>query len=579
MEGAEYFHTSRTCILRSNNPLFSSTTFHRLIFTTKHPSNIFTPPPPSSYYSALITMINIRIPAPEVDSLHSSALLTPPAETPKMPKDTPFKAKDDDQVSLSMTTRHKSHRRLSRACLSDQDVRLPSTEPVTTPGPRRSQSLPALRVRPKKKGMRRVSLARAGSGRSDKRSRRWTLPSKSAPTKCIAHTVPTISISVPKKSKKNLKKMTINENDSPAMITLRRATTVSTPRKMSLTFFPEPKFERSRTGFLSTFLSIVTGSEGNPALSFSEIYRQDTRRSSRTASVDSGKAQPHDSGSAPTVCTEVTGMEPRLSIPGQADAVTSRRRCSTKFISAGSVFEVIWDENGQSSSSAGGTPPSAPKTVIDNRRRSVAVEQLETQLFKAVAQSRRKSLAANQQLSRSSSIASQVPRPRGQTVRELLAFNFSQPTSDGLFDFRPKSRSPSKAVTPIKPSLRATIPDDEQVPLGVEFFPPLRSRATTGTSKVSSKHAVDDAAFQPTLSGRDTPKDSVVRRPSGMGNMIGASAHMRKKSAEPNDWLARHYSNAMNAVSRRSSAFIHPRPKGIVEDETVPLLGTVGMLE
>ena len=514
-------------------------------------------------------------------SLHSSTLLTPP-QTPTIPKDAPFKPKHDDNISLSMKRRHTRDQHNDntpppRACVSDADLR--NSPPRGPPLRReRSRSVPDLR------GSRTFPISKAippakttGSGSADPRRRRWTLPSKASSTTYLAPT----ALTVPILSKAKEKKHATKESDSPAMITLRRATTAKTsPRQMSLTFFPEPTFQRSRSGFLSSFLGTITRSEAKSNIDIVDIYQQEnsTRRSSRSASVDSGKAQPSSSERAPTVCTEITGVEPRLSFPGQASSDPAFRRCSTRFISAGSVYEVIWDENGSSTSSD--TPP--PQPITSQRRRSVAVEQLQSQLYKAEAQSRRESLAAQPSLNTPSSMPERPDQSREPSFGQLFAYKLSQSASDSFIHHLPRAQasrgtSLGNLVVPEEES------EDGQPARTVEFFPPLRSRATTDASKTSPGHTVDASSSDPPSAHRTTPARQSPPRTSsqagGLGSMVGVSTHMRRTSAAPGHWFARRRSNALDGIaSRKQSAFTQSRMGSVVEDDTTPLLSRVGML-
>jgi hypothetical protein len=534
------------------------------------PTIIVYPYAPRKSPSASITAMSILITGRRGSSLQSSALLTPP-ETPSTPKDTPFKPRDGDTVSLSMKRRHKGQGddslRPRRGYLSNDDLRLAPARMSSMPALHRCKSLPSLRDSNTYPISKPTLLIRAVSGTADSRRRRWTLPSKAGSTRCLAHTVSMASVSAYRR-----KKVAAKETESPAMITLRRATNSQSSRKMSLTFFPEPKFERSRTGFLTAFLSSITSSEDVVAADDPQLYLQDARRSSRSsASVESGKAQPSGSGSAPTVCTEVSGMEPRLSIPGQSSTDPELRRCSTKFITAESIYEVIWDEHANSST-ASDSSHSPPEPNSEARRRSVAVEQLQTQLSKAVARSRRESLA------------SQPSRSRRQSLADLFSFKFSRNSNDGRLQNFPRSKSSTNAKlnAPVHPMINVVLEGVSSSSCLIEFFPPLRSRATMGASKCCSKYSVDRTALNPpSTSSVIPPKEPAPCNDSqagGLGSMVGVSTHMRRGTqAIQDDWFVRSRSNAINAVSRRSSAATYPRTRTVVEDDMMPLLSNMGM--
>ncbi|RMZ87493.1 hypothetical protein DV736_g5280, partial [Chaetothyriales sp. CBS 134916] len=176
------------------------------------------------------------------------------------------------------------------------------------------------------------------------------------------------------------------------MIVLRRASLArgSPPKKMSLTVFPEPKFERSRTRVLTSFLRTITGAIDEDKET--TWPRADDRRPSQ-ASLGAHRAQLSHRGRVKTVCTKVTDVQPTMVLPtgSQADGETASRRCSTKYITGDQVFEVVWDENVSSHTSTSSSEIEAISCTGSKRRHSVAMESLEIQLKKADAQSRRQS--------------------------------------------------------------------------------------------------------------------------------------------------------------------------------------------
>ena len=537
--------------------------------------------------------------ARRVSSLKSSTLFTPP-ETPRTPKDTPFKPKDDDNISLSMKKRHKGGQHGTevaalRECLSNNDVKSCTASKQTPLYPQYSKSLPNLReskVYPACKVSPQRKMSGHGSGFPDRRRRRWTLPSKAASTTFLAHTVFAVPVQTPSRKKKCAAK----NNSSPAVITLRRATnSTASPRRVSLTFFPEPTFQRSRSGFLSSFLNTLTHAENMSDVEITETHQQNNRRSSRSASVGEGEAKPSSSERAPPVCTEVAEVQPQWSIPGKASSDFPPRRCSTRFISAGVVYEVIWDENGSSvsSESLNSQPVSETDAHPSERRHSVAVETLESQLFRSVAQSRRHSLAALAQASRRTSDASDNPLSssigkfgisRRKSVGDILAFHLARPVQDFFFSHLPRS-SRSKSITQTE-HVSSTIPTvPEEAPRdgcgqpsgSIEFFPPPRSRATTDKGKATSSSVVDALASERTPPRSSTPPDTLYKRipnqTGGIASRVGVSTHIRRRSTARDDRFARRRSNALNGVaSRHSSPFIHPRTEESDDDDTSPLL-------
>ena len=532
-------------------------------------------------------------------SLQSSALLTPP-ETPTTPKDTPFKPKDGDNVSLSMKRGHKERQRDDeiidpRECLSNNDLRSSYNSKQRHLHRRYSKSLPHLRgskTFPSSKVTPSSVLARSRT--SDRTRRRWTLSTKAPSTISLAPNVSTVPLQKQAKRAKKKYASKDKENDSPAMITLRRATNKKeSTRKTSLTFFPEPTFQRNKSGFLSSFLNTIAGTEEKAQASVAEAHQQGPQRPSRSASVDSGKAQPASSESAAPVCTEVAGVAPSWSIPGRVSQETKPRRCSTRFITAGSVYEVIWDEDGSSTSfESPPLPPQVepePESNSTERRRSVAVDNLEWQLLKAVAQSRRESVAAQVQASVVPAQGGYHSGVRQQSLGELLTFKFAQQATDAFAHHIPFSNGPKRTSGA---SHRCMVVPEEgvgytQSPCPIESFPPLWSRAASngsgGHSSVAAHvsgitSASASTSSRPSKSGGNSSPDKDNRRlasqSSGLGNMVGVSAHMRRRSTVPDDWYGRRRSNAMNGLaSRRSSAFqAKNKAYGDPQDDTVPLI-------
>lgn len=418
-----------------------------------------------------------------IGSVHSHTLLTPPL-SPASSEDIPYKPGDDDVTSLSMKKRHKQpqsreRRRLNRACASSTELRASAVDQDAFPirKPSHFSSLPQLTVQQSSPMLKPTTSQAQGIDHRDSRKRRWTLPSKAASTQGQAD-----KISVVKKP--NTTSNAAGDSQSPAMITLRRAST-SRPkksRKMSLTFFPPPKFERSRSGLLTAFLDTLTGrEEPERAPTWTEQFFAQDRRVS-VVSVKTGVPEVARKASAQPLLTKVSGMPPSLLQPVQTICDAPVRRCSTKYISSGSVYEVIWDEN-ISSSSSELTPPSS---VADGRRRSIAMDKLETQLFRAVAQSRRESAAAVDQ--------TQHRQSRASSLSSMLSTRLTWSTEPGSVSFPVSATAgsrPALAVPTLSESRLASQPASNEADL--EFFPPLRSRATTGASQISqsSQQAVD----------------------------------------------------------------------------------------
>lgn len=416
-------------------------------------------------------------------SIHSYTLLTPPL-SPATSEGAPYIPRHDDETSLSMKKRHKalSHnrrrRRLNRACASSSELRASRDSGIlNSPRLSQSKSLPSLFDPSQPSLMSKVaSAANAfGTDHRDAGKRRWTLPSKAQPTQG-----PAARVLVENKPAS----ITISNRDylSPAMITLRRASTSRpTSRKMSLTFFPPPKFERSRSGLLTAFFKTITLCDDDRQQPGSTITRAGGGRRVSAVSFVGGQPEAPRKGSAPTVFTKVSGMPPSLLQPAPTVGESLVRRCSTTFISGGSVHEVIWDEN-VSSSGSDATPPAAvTATATGIRRRSSAIDKLETQLFKAVAQSRRASLPP-QQLE-----AGDTHPLRSNSFASLLSARLLRSSQDTSVLPRSKSHK-DRCLADALPE-EAAFFDERDESGSLQFFPPLRSRSTTFDSQHSSTAA------------------------------------------------------------------------------------------
>lgn len=406
-------------------------------------------------------------------SIHSHTLLTPPL-SPATSEDTPYKPHDDDQISLSMKRRHKARsrnrdrRRLNRACVSSSQLEASSDSIVFTSRQLgRSRSLPTLHISPSSPMLRSNTTTKlTGTDLRDPSKRRWTLPSKAQPTQGLA-----VRVLVEKRPA--ITTIGSPENPSPAMITLRRASTTRSPnRKMSLTFFPPPKFSRQKSGLITTFLQTITRTDDSGRQETGSDFKPSEVRRASVVSFKTGQPETSRNASAPPVFTKVAGMTPSLLQPVQAESEPAVRRCSTTFISSGSTYEVIWDENISSS----GSDTGSLATIANSRRRSSAVDKLETQLFKAVAQSRRGSVDPQ------SLAENDVTTSRNGSFSSLLSSKLSRSFRHGQTAL-PRSRS-QKSKCPFVKLPEEEISISEEPSTGsIEFFPPLRSRSTTAGSQ------------------------------------------------------------------------------------------------
>lgn len=421
-------------------------------------------------------------------SIRSHTLLTPPL-SPAGSEDMPYKPGHNDVTSLSMIKRHKNQpqnrdrRRLNRACASSTELQVSWDHNELWPQQlSHSKSLPSF-----DRNLPLVKAVHSAQGRGiDRRNfdrRRWTLPSKAQATRGLADKVLVEHkpLEVTRSSR---------DNPSPAMITLRRASTSRpTSQKLSLTFFPPPTFERSRSGLLTTFLKSMTRLEDQgPEDGGTDSSSPAVRRAS-AISLKTGQPEAPRKGSAATVFTKVSGMEPSLLQPTSPNCDPLVRRCSTRFFSGGSVYEVIWDED----ISTSGSESTPPATDASSRRRSMAIDKLETQLFKAATQSRRQSWDPRQ-----AERAHATPTRTG-SFSSLLNGRLSWAGNDaGLGDSRGKSYLKRGMIEVLPEETPMTAHD--QTKGSIEFFPPLRSRATTmdsqGSARVSNRiHGAFESTF------------------------------------------------------------------------------------
>ena len=311
--------------------------------------------------------------------------LTPPVSDHSL-NDVPFTPREDDRISLSMKRKRRHLHSLRPKPLprgfrrSQQDVtessrrrRKKGKKSFRTANLQRSISLPLLQPR-----FTHGSVELLCNTNTQQRPRRWTIPSKAASTRGLAPILPLI----PREEKGDSWGTTLLQ--SPAMITLRRATTTGNSRRMSLTTFPTPKFSRAGSGFFSSVMSSITGTEAGMSNSPPSLSLQcDGRQRTQQASISSTEAWPSLSTIAPVVCTEIIMMEPSApnSAPGQK--INRLRRCSTRIVTNDNVYEILWDEDSSSSSSQGMTMPIVGRVPSAESRRSSAVDVLQSQLSRA----------------------------------------------------------------------------------------------------------------------------------------------------------------------------------------------------
>ncbi|KAL2443678.1 hypothetical protein ABEF95_009895 [Exophiala dermatitidis] len=482
-------------------------------------------------------------------SLRSEPLLSPPLSHHSS-EEVPFRAEDDDPVSLSMKKNKK--RRRGRRRLPPDDGAGWSKNFVVTNGRRTLQGrtsdpgLPLRRTRsqpvisqPFVPGT--VEL----SPRTESRARRWTVASKATPTRALA-TVVTIREANVKRSSKKAK-----SSLSPAMITLRRATASESQHRMSLTSFPPPKFGRRSSGLLSTIFNTIKPTLHGPSTT-SGASSQTKVHKPASISAKHSEVCPGTSSIAPAVYTEVVTSGPRLSISGRTYTPQSGRRCSTRYFSDDEMYEIIWDQTSSSSASEGAAPTPPSREWDYGSRGAGGTEALERRLSNILTRSRRTSVQAE-----TSRRGSWWPGSEAMYAQGFLPLLESSPklarlAREAAFRNLPRSKASNTtlnaATLPLAVSqqvmVEATEPrrDNE----GVEFFPPLRSRSNTAGSATlrdpfykAHDETTDESrdqlglAFPGSLSATGTWN----RRRSSYGGMIGASRHVKRRSISAGPYL------------------------------------------
>ncbi|KAJ9609975.1 hypothetical protein H2200_006305 [Cladophialophora chaetospira] len=503
-------------------------------------------------------------------SLQTDTLLTPLVSQTSF-DDVPFKPPDDDHVSLSMKRKrrhqHRRHDTLSQepaAPVKTKGRRQKNTRPDArsrTRSLRKTNSLPSVQPRFEPGTIETFATPEA----LPQRARRWTVPSKAPSTCGLATLVPVNDIA--NRADTNTRG-SFSTKQSPAMITLRRATTVRSRRQTTtLTSFPPPKFSRDSTGLLSSFLNSIASYSDIPVVvdTTTELARQ-TMQKSRKVSMEGtpNYFRPSMGAVAAPVQTEVVAVEPRSSSSGPSRAANSMRRCSTRYISDNIVYEIIWDENSNSSPSSEGGNPSPPgRGAIVPSRELAGAEPLERRLSNALTRSRRTSVQEGMSR-RTSWVPGLELSVQNIWTNPKIARLFREPASDRLPYSKSSKRTnmvpalptdsewPSQCILEDEPEQRVSVDH-------VEFFPPLRSRANThgsGEPEVKSILAAD------LVHGHAR---------SRFGSMVGASSHIPKRqsmSAVRHDKLG--WRKSISFGGRRASE----GQKRVIssEEESVPLL-------
>lgn len=489
-----------------------------------------------------------------------SPLLTPPI-TSLSAEDAPFRAADDDNVSLNMRkgkrkyAKNKKQSRESRSqrggpAYSSDIAKLDSPENTALA---RSNSM-VLVHRASSVSVSQGSVKTSTSPRGGidaRRVRRWTLPSKSAAARGLTPLRSTV------------KQATLSSSrESPAMITLRRATTNKSPQRNELTFFPEPNFGNERNGLLSYLVSTFT--VANLADMAAPLFAD--AKNSRTNSVGSDGAHPTLTYPAAAVCTETT-VEPNIIHPGLTVQKPSSRRCSARYVAGTTSYEVIWDENDSLTASQSSSRPS-----VTDRRASLAVMKLEQQLARSDPSTRRPSAesAVSSSSAKQKYAQALTPDKLDQIFPRLLH-------KTGLRDL-PRSRTGGErrdticSITVDEPEQEILVDDQgrKASAFTIDFFPPLSCTISRRTSMVPSpgnlSRSMSVQGERASLVSNSPPTKQRAR----LGSMVGASSHARRRS------LA-----FIDNASRRESIFEklggwsgeHTSKKQERDSDTTPLLG------
>ena len=468
----------------------------------------------------------------------NSSLLTPPL-TPRSNHDIPFQPTESDRTSLNLKKRSKQ----KRMCKSKRDGfpesrQNNSSNGLIADGRERSKSLIAYSKRVSGDISPGSINPSAYTVDRMQRMRRWTLPSKSTSTRCITPLRSTV------------KQATFGSAvESPAMITLRRATTSKSHKRMELTFFPEPRFSNERSSFLSYIVSTFSRTS-LPSEAVAPVLHKSS--STRSDSVDSGLSRRGVAYPAATVFTEIT-VEPTLTSSSLTPPNCRSRRTSTRYVTGGTSYEIIWDENDSST-----TQDSSRQSTVD-RRSSVAVTKLEAQLCRASTSTKSSDQSELlEQRSRAPSSSVLTHEKLQQLMPRLLhktgLRNLPRSNADKI-----RHKTKHSITTEEGTSEVLVEPDRRQSTCTINCFPPLESRRI---SLVCLPPSYEDLSPKPI----DTYR-------SRLGSMIGASCHAKK-----------HTANATNSVRRRSSvikSLLEWSDKGMTgeapshDDDTSPLLPRV----
>ncbi|KAL9621219.1 MAG: hypothetical protein Q9160_004352 [Pyrenula sp. 1 TL-2023] len=589
--------------------------------------------------------------SPRIISAPDPHLLSPPISE----KDfdiPPYKPTDSDRTSLSMIS-SKSHkgkgkRPPAKGHVWSSDSLLRGAGPEH--GPSRSCSLPDLKHIPDIEGGPAFSTDHLDTYRSDRsssdskgsglsqlscpqrqhalgaESKRWTLPSKthitpavSQPNAPSAAKVNNISIIVessrdsthPKGEKGEIqaadqpqaagltRRTSTFSPDTPAMITLRRATAGRQTRVGSSDSASTVKVQQVRRGrrasleptgrLFEQLLTLCVAKFSNLS-----IRLKDSTETSLTASPDSvsldhtpsrsrrisllSKSDNKDPGAISSAAEPViTHVEISRTFPVQSEGLDStvRRRTSTKVLSGLNVHEIIWEDDHDSrgnsrtpsSRRSSRSPSRSLKSLYSraHRQGSSAVEALDATLKKADNGSRRPTTTlAKQSKSRRPSESKKIPsKPKRRTIQSVFGkdwYSDNRPNFQGYSSetqglLRQHNQGGQNGHTAIASNSKSD-PSQTQV----FFFPPLPNRAESGlwkspiadiNSRMSGRSSLSDEGelLQLMSSG-----SSVAHRPSCPPNSTYAAQNYSKP------WLDLHDCDESKENAAEGAISLNPMP-------------------
>lgn len=460
--------------------------------------------------------------------------LTPPT-SPQKHKDVPFKAKPDDCTSLNLKRRNHSAKVQGLISGTSSSEHLLDDQPNTTNST--SRAFPDDRVEESSSTALPV-LTPLTRGKAQI-ERRWTLPTKSIPIQGLQNTG-AVNTNVNDTSRQES-----SRTKSPAMITLRRATARNTVKDESLTFFPPPQITHPRSSLLSFFLRMMENgtkdcaANSTPQSAFWKLQKADLMSSTpkHNPSATSDIAFP--------VRTEITDIQPSLSQASQVVQAPFLRRCSTRYLSGDSVYEILWDDNVSSTDSEAVSSATGPTPC---RRDSVAVQKLEEQLEKSSSHSRRISTFERGDNVRTISCNREDAAASLNPLQRFLDGRFGKVVSNVMPNNSPNlktllvdegNRTYKYGSAPNEGRYDSTASHPRTLNSGFEFFPTVKCHAwsqlndTIGSSLFDTVGPLDVGARTidvPDIEERDTP--SFGRRCSP-GSLIGArhyTGHRRRNN-------------------------------------------------